>query len=190
MHAEMTDESLMLAFRDGDHRAFEELYGRHKRYLYRFFERQLFGRARNEIDELFHDVWRKVVEARLRYEVTAGFRTWLTRIAHNRLVDFFRANGRAEFVEATDEEIDPLADMAAAPDDDPLRQLDRQRTVQAIDAALRALPAAQREAFILHHESEMTLDEISAAIGVNAETVKSRLRYAYAKLRKALEALR
>jgi RNA polymerase sigma-70 factor (ECF subfamily) len=52
-----------------------------------------------------------------------------------------------------------------------------------IQAALAALPPAQRDAFLLQHESGMSLAEIAALTGVGMETVKSRLRYAIAKLR-------
>jgi RNA polymerase sigma factor (sigma-70 family) len=53
-------------------------------------------------------------------------------------------------------------------------------------SALEALPPEQREAFLLHEEAEMGLPEIAAVTGANAETVKSRLRYAVKKLRGAL----
>jgi len=58
--------------------------------------------------------------------------------------------------------------------------------VKRLLAALGELPDAQREAFLLQQESDMSIDEIAAATGVGAETVKSRLRYAVAKLRASL----
>jgi RNA polymerase sigma-70 factor (ECF subfamily) len=54
-------------------------------------------------------------------------------------------------------------------------------------SAVEQLPAAQREALLLHLEGELTLDEIAQLTGVGMETAKSRLRYALAKMRVALE---
>ena len=75
------------------------------------------------------------------------------------------------------------------------RQLRRPRAFfgalgRRISEALAALPTVQREAFLLQHEGGMSLGEIAALTGAGEETVKSRLRYATAKLRAALEALR
>ena len=91
-----TDEALMLAYRDGDAAAFEALYARHRAKLFRYLLRQC-GR-REQADEMFQEIWMSVIRARSNYEVTAKFTTWLYRIAHNRLVDSYRAAGRqAEF---------------------------------------------------------------------------------------------
>ena len=54
-------------------------------------------------------------------------------------------------------------------------------------AALEALPPAQREAFLLKEEAEMSIAEIAQATGADVEAVKSRVRYATAKLREALD---
>jgi len=58
-----------------------------------------------------------------------------------------------------------------------------------LKASLAALPPAQRDAFMLQHEGGLSLSEIATLTGVGAETVKSRLRYAIAKLRSALGAV-
>jgi len=58
--------------------------------------------------------------------------------------------------------------------------------VERLLAALAGLPDAQREAFLLQQESELSIEEIAAATGVSGETAKSRLRYAVAKLRATL----
>jgi len=91
-YALRTDETLMLAYRDGDAMAFEVLYGRHRGRLYRYLLHQC-GR-REQADELFQEIWMSVIRARSGYEVSAKFTTWLFRIAHNRLIDGFRARGR------------------------------------------------------------------------------------------------
>src|SRR5690606_1014487 len=86
---EPSDEALMLAYGGGDVAAFEALYGRHRLRLYRFLLRQLRDPAL--ADELFQDVWQKLIAARASWTPEAAFATWLYRIAHNRLTDHWRA---------------------------------------------------------------------------------------------------
>src|SRR5688572_8455172 len=80
----------MLRYRDGDARAFEALYARHKGPLYRYFLR--LARPAAVAEELFQDAWTNLIRARANYEVRAKFTTWLYRLAHNRLVDHYRRN--------------------------------------------------------------------------------------------------
>ena len=185
-----TDEALMLAYRDGDGAAFEALYARWRGPLYRYFLRQC-GHA-GQADELFQDVFMRVIGAAGDYEPTAKFATWLFRIAHNRLVDHWRKTGREPVdpppygEDGDDCEFDPPAPEGAAPD----REAERRELGNALIAALNELPEVQREAFLLAEEGGLTLEEIAAVAGVGRETIKSRLRYATARLRSKLESWR
>ena len=185
-----TDEALMLAYRDGDGAAFEVLYGRWRGPLYRYFLRQC-GHA-GQADELFQEVFMRVIGAAANYETTAKFTTWLFRIAHNRLIDQWRKTGREPVdslpsgEDGDDCELDPPAPEASAPD----RQAEQRELREALMAALNELPEVQREAFLLAEEGGLTLEEIASISGVGRETIKSRLRYATAKLRHKLESWR
>jgi RNA polymerase sigma factor (sigma-70 family) len=182
------DEALMLAYRDGDAGAFDRLYARHKGPVYRYLRRQ----AQNHADELAQDVWMRVINARGGYDVRARFTTWLYTIAHNRLMDHFRARGReAERIAQTadpDGDPDAVLEEQPHPDPPPERLLERREAAARILAALDALPDAQREAFVLQQEGELSVEEIATVTGVTRETAKSRLRYALAKLRASLRA--
>ena len=179
----------MLAYRDGEVAAFEALYARHRGRLFRYLLHQC-GR-RDQADELFQEIWMSVIRARGGYEVSAKFTTWLYRIAHNRLIDGFRARGRlAEFeVDAGDAEGDP-PDCPAPAGAQPERLLERAQLAARLLAAVEALPAPQREAFLLATEGGLSVEEIGNATGAGFETAKSRLRYAYARLRSELGDLR
>ncbi|WP_148716379.1 sigma-70 family RNA polymerase sigma factor [Chitinolyticbacter meiyuanensis] len=181
-HDPRDDETLMQAWRDGELAAFRLLYGRHRLRLYRFLVRETGSNAAG--DELFQEVWLSVVHQRAHYQPWARFSTWLLETAHRRLVDWHRREHRHRWnsdLDATDEVADhcPLPDDAAAN-----RQSGRQ-----LRECLRTLPPEQREAFLLKEEHELGLTEIARLTGAAAETVKSRVRYAIAKLRICMEAL-
>lgn len=186
MNDPRTDETLMLAYRDGDAAAFEVLYERWRGRLYRYLAHQ----AAEATDELFQDVWLRVIGARTGYQVTAKFATWLFRIAHNRLMDHFRARGRSRVDLADDPDDDPVDTVAAPEWDAPPAMLERREAARRILDCLAGLPEAQREAFLMAEESGMRLEEIAHATGVGRETVKSRLRYALDRLRRCLAELR
>ena len=176
------DEQLMLAYAGGDAGAFDSLYGRHKGALFRFVLRSV--KARGEAEELFQEIWMRVIEARSRYAPQAKFTTWLYTIAHNRLVDHWRAKGLA--LVSLDDEDASIAEPAAGPDAEPHHVVVARETLDRLSAAIAALPLAQREAFLLHTESGLTVSEIAAATGSGEEAAKSRLRYAMGKLREAI----
>lgn len=177
-----SDEELMLAYAGGDAGAFEALYARHKGPVFRYVLRSVKSRA--EADELFQDVWMRAIEARARYRPEAKFTTWLYTIAHHRLIDLWRSRGLA--LVSLDDEASPVAEPSAGPASEPARIAEARDTARRLDAAIAALPLAQREAFLLHHEGELTVAEIAAATGTNEEAAKSRLRYAMNKMREAL----
>jgi len=174
------DEELMLAYAAGDAAAFDALYARHRGAVFRYLRRQAGNAAIAE--EIFQDVWLRLIDARASYAPRAKFTTWLFTIAHNRLMDHFRANARAALVSYDDDPIDDVAADTPRPDE----SLARKRDAARLLAAIEALPAAQREAFLLQQEGELSLEEIAAVTGVNRETAKSRLRYAMGKLRAEL----
>ena len=171
------DEELMLAYKAGNAGAFETLYTRHRARLYRFVLRAV--KARAVAEELFQEIWMRVIEARARYTPQARFTTWLYTIAHNHLVDHWRKRGLT--LVALDGE-----ELPAAGNPDPADQAQAREALARFAAALDALPALQREAFLLHEESGLSVAEIAAATGSNEEAAKSRLRYAMAKLKAAI----
>ena len=184
-----TDESLMLAYVRGDAMAFERLYARHKGPTYRYFLRHTSDRG--AADELHQDVWLKVVAARERYVAAARFTTWLYTLARHRLVDHWRAHRGSRFSSLDDDgDAGPPADGDAPADfADPVDRVIDAQAAQRLQQALAEVPAAQRDAFLLHVEAGLSIGEIAALTKVPAETIKSRLRYAYRRLRAALEDL-
>jgi RNA polymerase sigma-70 factor (ECF subfamily) len=90
-------------------------------------------------------------------------------------------------LDLNDAEEDPPLQIADDPARTPEARRWAQQQLERVLELVEALPPAQRETFLLHHEGELGLDAIAEATGVNRETAKSRLRYAFDKLRRGLE---
>jgi len=187
-----SDEALMLAYAAGRAAAFDTLYMRHKGGVYRYLLRHC-GNA-GTAEELFQDVWMNAIRARDRYAPTAKFTTWVYTLAHNRLVDYWRATGQAKLASIDDDNDDStraaVEALPASRRDEPEARIATRQLREQLHAALATLPAVQRDAFLLQQEGGLSLAEIAELTGVGMETVKSRLRYAVAKLRGELTQLR
>lgn len=177
-----SDETLMLAYRDGDAGAFDILYDRHKGRLYRYLLRQSGQAALAE--DLFQNTWMKLLKARKRYQPRARFTTYLFHIAHNLLIDHYRRGNPGlpqSYEEGSTEPPDPgrahQPEHAAA---------NREATSRLM-ALISELPGAQLEAFLMREEGGLSLNEIAEATGVGRETAKSRLRYAVKALRSGMQ---
>jgi RNA polymerase sigma-70 factor (ECF subfamily) len=185
MHAKedlLSDESLMLAFAKDDMRAFEILYKRHKDRVYRYVRRQCVDRYTAE--DLVHDIWMKLVRGRHRYRATAPFTTYLFTLAHHRLIDYYRSQGRDLKTGALDAE---ALDAASAPSaDEPAMRAHARGLLERALALMETLPPLQREAVLLYVQG-VGVAEIGAITGVNAETARSRVRHALRRLRRHLE---
>jgi RNA polymerase sigma-70 factor (ECF subfamily) len=190
------DEQLMRAYATGQADAFDMLYDRHQIRLWRYIFRSVGDTA--TADDLAQEVWLRVARQADSYRPRAGapdrpvarFTTWLFTLARNRTIDHLRA---ARPTVSLDEALDggsehTLAETLAAPSGfGPVRRIENRQQAAQLLAALEALPPGQRDAFLLQAEGGMSVADIAAATGVGAETAKSRLRYARAALRRALE---
>jgi RNA polymerase sigma factor (sigma-70 family) len=181
MTAEPSDETLMQAYANGDARAFEQLYARHRGPLFRFVLRNL--RVRAQAEEVFQEVWMRLVTARTRYRVEARFSTWLYRIALNLIIDHGRRQKPEHNGESAETALRLAADGEERRPDHTLSDFEQRRRLQL---ALEELPEDQRIAILLRLEQELSLEEIGELTGAGRETVKSRLRYAMDKLRARL----
>ena len=176
---EPDDSALMLRYQDGDVGAFEILYRRHKDPIYRYLLR-LCGH-RDAAEDIFQEVWGKIVKARSSYRPTAKFTTFLYRVAHNCFIDHVRRNKRHAGNTVLEPELH--SDQGETLELATERSLARER----LEVALRTLPDEQRDAFLLSEEGGLSMDQIASVTGCNRETAKSRVRYAINKLRSAID---
>jgi RNA polymerase sigma-70 factor (ECF subfamily) len=186
--ADDSDAALLAGFAAGDAGAFARLYERHERPVFRFLRRSLGDDAQAE--DLMQEVWLAVIRNAAAYEPRARFTTWLYGIARNKLIDHWRSKRDTVSLdqEAANDDAPALVDsLAAAADREPQVQAMSREQAAAFVAAVEQLPALQREAFLLHAEGGLTVEEVAQAAGVGRETAKSRLRYAMTRLRAAME---
>jgi RNA polymerase sigma-70 factor (ECF subfamily) len=178
-----SDERLMLRFRKGEARAFEELVRRHRTPVFSFLLRLTMDRGRAE--DLCQETFLRVVREAAGWEPRALFRTWLYAVARNLAQDDMR---RRAF-RRTEPDADPAA--SAGPSDDPGPEEAAAGALlrPKLEAALSSLPAEQREVFLLREHAGLRFAEIALATGVPENTVKSRMRYALEALRERLLAM-
>lgn len=171
-----SDEQLMLAYAAGDVAAFDRLYQNHRAALYRFILRQVKDPVSS--NDIYQLCWEKVIKGRQRYSSNSPFPAWLFRIARNTVIDHFRRQANI-----------PNHELPDLPSDrpDPEQSALEYESANSLAEAIDSLPFDQREVVLLRLEAGLDLATIAALTGVNAETCKSRLRYALGKLKQQMQ---
>lgn len=187
-YQQQSDTNLMLQYAAGDLRAFETLYNRHKGGLYRYFMRHI--PEANLAEDLYQDIWSKVVVQAKHYKPSAKFTTWLYTLAHNRLVDHVRHLSVVNkvVVRSFDDE------GAESPEDfkqtqmlnEPESELTSTRVAESLKRCIAQLPQAQKDCFLLKEEAGLSVKDIATVLNTSFEASKSRLRYAYVGLRQCI----
>ena len=176
---ELPDEDLMVLVTRGIiAEPVAELFRRHNRALFNFIAWSCQG-YQAEAEDVCQKTWVKLMRC-ANYQPSAAFRTFLYRIARNTLLDARKsAFARHETLDGEEERI-PAQDLS------PEAEFSLRQNLHHVHRALMALPALQREVVVLRFFGELSLEEIAAAVDAGFETVKSRLRYAFAHLRREL----
>jgi RNA polymerase sigma-70 factor (ECF subfamily) len=175
---ELSDEALIRAIADGDRRALQALYLRHKVRTYRFVLRLIADAALAEdiVSEVFLDVWRQAVGFKGKSRVS----TWILAIARYKALSALR--GRS------DEQLDDCAATAIAdPADDPGMMAERRDRSRIVRKCLSQLSTMHREMLDLVYYQEKSVEEVAQIIGVPCGTVKTRMFYARKRMEKLLE---
>ncbi len=170
---QLSDDQLMVSFGRGDRPAFDLLYARYKQPLYGYLYRNCGNEA--SIDELFQDIWLKVIASSSRYKRRGKFRSWIFTLAHHCIVDFYRKSARQAVKQSAVEELASNQSTESSVRDS--------EVLLAVQTAIASLPLEQRQAFCLREESGFSVKEIAEIQDISVEAAKSRLRYAYVKLR-------
>jgi RNA polymerase sigma-70 factor (ECF subfamily) len=178
-----TDAALLERSAGGDAAALDELFRRYRLVAYRVAYR-LLGNEADALDAV-QDAFVKALANLDRFRGQSSFKTWLLRIASNAALDMGRRRQRDGW---NDRPPVPATPESVGPDDRPPPDhgLERAELRKLIDGALAALPAAQRQTFVLHVDGELSYREVADTLGISIGTVMSRLFYARQKLQKLL----
>ena len=178
----LPDAELMLRVGQGEHEAYEMLYERHARRLGGFFLRMLAydtAKAEDMVQELFTRVWTH----RASYRTAQPFTTWLYAMAYNLCKNDYRHEAvHKDYATECSLREEPIATTDEAIERSELRQLLRQ--------AVQSLPEAQRDAFLLHYDEELTIPEVAHIVGCPEGTVKSRLYTALESVKRIMNEYR
>jgi len=174
------DEALMAAYQNGNVRAFELLFERHRRPLFTFLVHRLGDRALAE--DLFQDIFLRIAKKRETFEVGRRFRPWLFTIAHNVIIDHHRRKSVRSAINAEDR----MDQESVDPQRGPLEHAVQEEVACGISEALRRLPDEQREVFLMRELAGLDFAAIAEALGCGTSTAKSRMRYALENLRHLL----
>ncbi len=181
---QLSDEQLMSSFSNNNdvnnQRAFEVLYQRHKGPLYRFIKKSLNNEQ--DVHEVFQELWLRIINNKHRFDPQQKFTIWAYTIARRLLIDQFRkAPNLMQHQTAED------TDIAEVPIKQPENEFAAKQMAQQLSTALERLPLAQKQAFVLRHDSGLSIREIAQITEQAPEKAKSQYRYAVQKLKLALE---
>lgn len=192
---ERSDEGLMLEHGRGNEEAFEELVRRHRKSVLNYMYRMVHNRQVGE--ELTQEVFLALVKNAARYEPTAKFTTYLYSIASNIVSkEWLRTKRRPMFFSLSrywnasdDREADPLEHL---PDEsaDVAGAFERDEVTEAVNEALKKIPALQREAFVLRRFQGLSYEEVASVANAPVGTIKSRVVRAELALRPLLTRFR
>jgi RNA polymerase sigma-70 factor (ECF subfamily) len=180
----MTDEQLALAYIDGNNRAFDELLSRNQD---RVFTTIMYAVKDEDLaNDLFQETFLKVITKLQngQYSDTGKFSWWLTRIAHNVVIDHFRAQKSSKIVEAPkDNDLSNLRGEAIH-NQSRESELNNEQVMEDVKRLVEALPEAQRDVVNMRFFQELSFKEIAEQTHVSINTSLGRMRYALINLRK------
>ena len=178
-----TDEELVVSYAEGNNCAFEILLPRHKQSLFSYILYMV--RNRDLADDIFQDTFIKAIFTikQGRYTENGKFRAWITRIAHNLIVDYFRQE-RSENTVSNDEYEFDLFNNSKLCEDNIETVMVKAQVFDDVRKLVDYLPESQREVLKMRYYQELSFKEIADKTGVSINTALGRMRYAILNMRK------
>jgi RNA polymerase sigma-70 factor (ECF subfamily) len=180
----MTDEMLALLYVDGDNRAFDELLSRTQTKLYTYI--MFVVRDSDVANDIFQETFVKVITKLQegKYTDSGKFQFWLTRIAHNVIMDWYRQQRNEHIVEPTED--NDLSNLRGASVLDSYRENEivNEQVLKDVKRMMDNLPAPQREVVYMRFYQQLSFKEIAQLTGVSINTSLGRMRYALINLRR------
>ena len=180
----MTDEELALSYINGNNQAFDKLLSRSQDKIFNYI--MYIVKDEDLANDLFQETFMKAITKMRsgRYTDTGKFFWWLTRVAHNVIIDYYRAQKSSKIVEPTkDNDLSNLSSNSLM-DSNRESELANEQVLRDVKKLVEALPESQREVVIMRYFQELSFKEIAEMTGVSINTSLGRMRYALMNLRK------
>lgn len=188
----LSDEDLLVLFAQGKNEAFDELLNRYKNKLYKYIATII--QNKDLAEDIFQDTFTKVIITVKsgRYNESGRFASFLFRIAHNKVIDIYRQEQSAQFINEGDvdynlfgvkEVCDAMDDYLPSREDDVCQT----QVLKDIRKMINFLPENQQEIIQMRFYRDMSFKEIADSLGISINTALGRVRYAVLNLRKMAE---
>lgn len=180
----LTDEELALLYVGGNNGAFDELLSRNQTKLFNYI--MFVVRDQELANDIFQDTFVKVI-TRLqegRYSAIGKFSFWITRIAHNVIMDWYRQQHNEHVVDLLEDN-----DVSNSQNMDVIEcgrehELVNEQVLMDVKRMMNNLPTPQREVVYMRFYQELSFKEIAEVTGVSINTALGRMRYAIINLRR------
>lgn len=179
----LTDDKLVAAYIDGNNEAFDTLLKRHQAKVFAYIYSVV--KNRDVANDIFQETFVKAITTlrQGRYNETGKFSAWISRIAHNLIIDYYRQEKSENLMSADHDEVDILnrKDLCDSNIEDMMVNDQIQEDVRRI---IDALPENQREVLVMRYYRDMSFKEIAEATKVSINTALGRMRYAIINMRR------
>lgn len=182
----MTDEQLVSDYSNGNNLAFDILLARHKQSLFNYI--YFAVRKRELAEDIFQETFIKAIVTikQGRYTESGKFRGWISRIAHNLIIDHFRQEKNENTISNDDAPIDLLNNFTLCEGTIEDRIICTQITAD-IRKLISFLPESQRQVLEMRYYQDLSFKEIADQTGVSINTALGRMRYAIINIRQMAE---
>lgn len=182
----LADDMLVARYSKGDNKAFDELLARYQSKLFNYI--YFIVRSQEMAEDIFQETFVKAITTiqQGRYTASGKFGAWLTRIAHNMIIDGFRQERNENTISNDETEVDLLNNVDLC-DDNIETQMVNEQTLSDVRRLVDALPDSQREVVYMRFYQDLSFKEIAEITGVSINTALGRMRYALMGMRRIAE---
>ena len=183
---QMTDDMLVTLYLEGNNSAFDTLLNRHQDRLFNYIF--FLVRSREVAEDIFQETFVKAITTlqQGRYTNDGKFAAWITRIAHNLVIDQFRIERNENSISNDEAEFDLLNDAKLSEGTIENRMVNEQ-VLRDVRALIDELPDCQREVVFMRYYQDLSFKEIADMTGVSINTALGRMRYAVLNMRRIAE---
>ena len=179
----MTDDMLVSLYLQGNNSAFDILLNRHQDRLFNYI--YFIVRSKELAEDIFQETFVKAIVTlqQGRYTNDGKFSAWITRIAHNLVIDQFRTERNENLVSNDESEID-LFNNAKLVEGNVENRMVNEQVLKDVRALIDELPDCQREVVFMRYYQDLSFKEIADITGVSINTALGRMRYAVLNMRR------